>query len=68
MGICYGDLNGEKIVGTFYEKNAKTKSERENMINYKLNGKATIILLTDGLIKRAYDKRISVFLNLQPFS
>ena len=38
------------------------------MINYKLNGKATIILLTDGLIKRAYDKRISIFLNLQPFS
>ena len=28
MGICYGDLNGEKIVGTFYEKNAKTKSKR----------------------------------------
>ena len=38
------------------------------MINYKLNGKATIILLTDGLTKRAYDKGISIFLNLHPFS
>ena len=28
MGICYGNLNGEKIVGTFHEKNTKTKSKR----------------------------------------
>ena len=28
MGICYGNLNGEKIAGTFYEKNTKTKSKR----------------------------------------
>ena len=35
------DLKGEEIVGTFYEK----------VINYMLNGRATIDLLTIGLIK-----------------
>ena len=56
MGICYGDLNGEKIVGTFYEKNTKNKSKRvqslkkqstENMIDYKLNGNNSFNRWTD---------------------
>ena len=52
------DLNGEEIVGTFYEKelqknkSKRVKSLKSNIMKYMLNGKATIILLTVGLIKK----------------
>ena len=54
------DLNGEEIVGTFYvkelqkriKKSWKKKKEKEKAINYVLNGKAMIILLKVGLIKK----------------
>ena len=51
------DLKGEEIVGTFYEKelrkiNKTLRVEKvEKVINYMLNGRATIDLLTIGLIK-----------------
>ena len=34
------------------KKNKKKKKEKEKAINYMLNGKATIVLLIDGLIKK----------------
>ena len=52
------DLNGEEIVGTFYEKelqknkSKRVKSLKSNIVKYMLNGKATIILLTVGLIRK----------------
>ena len=56
------DLNGEEVVATFYEKElqktnqkefrAEEVIEREKLINYMLNGKATIIFSTAGLIKK----------------
>ena len=53
------DLKGEQIVGTFYKNELqKTKQEElrtEEVINYMLNGKAAIILLTVGLIKKTLD-------------
>ena len=51
------DLNGEKIVGTFYKKELQKKSKRvqnwknneeKKVINYMLNGKDTIIRLIAG--------------------
>ena len=55
------DLNGEKIIGTFYEKEwQKKKNQKELRIgkvikkkrkNYMSNGKAAIIHLIAGLIK-----------------
>ena len=65
--------NGEKIVGTIYEKRiAKNKSnkglelkkqEKEKMKNYMLNAKGTIILLSNGLIKKTQHKWVTIFLN-----
>ena len=55
-----GDLEGEEIVGTFYEKELRKTNQKElrtgkvikkNVINYMLNGKALIVSLTGGLIK-----------------
>ena len=54
------DLNGEEIIGKFYEKDLQKTNQKEfrvekvkkKVINYMLNGKATIVLLTVGLIKR----------------
>ena len=54
------DLKGEEIVGKFYEKDLQKTNQKEfrvekvkkRVINYMLNGKATIVLLTVGLIKR----------------
>ena len=55
------DLNGEKIVGTFYKKEFQKTNQKEfrtekvvkkKVINYMSNGKAMIILLTVGLIKK----------------
>ena len=42
MGICYGDLNGEKIAGTFYEK--KYKNQIKKSLEFK------------KVINRKYDK------------
>ena len=60
------NLNGEKISGTFYEKELqkthqkefriekviKKKSDKFNVINYMSNGKAMIVNLIPGLIKK----------------
>ena len=59
------NLNGKDIIGTFMKKNSKNqiknyldleKQSREKEINYKLNGKDTIIRLIAGYIKKAYTK------------
>ena len=45
------NLNGEQIVGTFYEKGLQKvnqKELREKVINYMSNGKDTIIPLIVG--------------------
>ena len=56
--IC--DIKGEKIVGMFYKKELQKPNQKQfrvekvikkKSINYMLNGKATIVLLTVGLIK-----------------
>ena len=48
-------INGEEIVGIFYETNrvwtSKSNQDRQAK-NYIMNGKATIIILTAGLIKK----------------
>ena len=55
------DLNGEEIVGSFYEKELQKTNRKEfriekvikrKVINYMSNGKDMIILLIAGLIKR----------------
>ena len=55
------DLNGEKIIGTFYEKELEKTNQKEfriekylrkKVINYVLNEKVLIIHLIDGLIKK----------------
>ena len=55
------DLNGEEIIGTFYEKNCKRQAKKnselkkyldEKEINFMLNGKVMIIHLIVGLIKQ----------------
>ena len=54
-------LIAKKLFESFYEKNSKKqigknlevkKESREKLINYILNGKATILLLIVGLIKK----------------
>ena len=56
-------LKGEEIVGIFYEKELQTTNQKEfraekvmKVTNYMFNGKATIVLLTVGLIKKTYYK------------
>ena len=55
------DLNGEKIIGTFYEKELQKTNQEEFRIekvikkkgdNYRLNGKDMVIHLIVGLIKK----------------
>ena len=55
------DLNGEEIVGTFFEKELQKTTQkefrvdiaiREKVINYTLGGKATTIRLIAGFIKK----------------
>ena len=48
------DLKGEELVGRFYEKELQKTNQNEFRItiSYVLNGKATIVLLTVGLIKK----------------
>ena len=59
----FSDLNGEEIVGIFYEKKLqKTNHEefrlenaiKKKEINYTLNGNTTIVLLIVALIKKTY--------------
>ena len=56
-----GDLNRKEIFGTFYEKNCNKQIKRSlefkkvikrKVINYMLNGKAAMIPLIVGLIKK----------------
>ena len=54
------DLNGEEIIGTFYEKELQKKNQEEFKIekvikkkgNNMINGKDMIIHLIAGLIKK----------------
>ena len=55
------DLNGEKITGTFYEKELQKMDQQElrieklikkKVVNYMSHGKDTIIHLIAGLIKK----------------
>ena len=55
------DLNGEKIIGTFYDKELQKTNEQEYRIekvikrkgdNYMSNGKVMIVYLIAGLIKK----------------
>ena len=55
------DLNGEKIIGSFYEKELQKTDQEEfriekvvkgKVIKYMLNGKVMIIHLIVGLIKK----------------
>ena len=64
------DLNGEEIIGTFYEKELQGTNQQEfriekvikgNAINYILNGKVIIIHLIAGLIKKIYHKMSKYF-------
>ena len=59
----FSDLQDEEIVGTFYKKELQKTIQKEFRVerklylkekvnNYMLNGNATIILLTVGLIKK----------------
>ena len=59
------DLKNEEIVGTFYEKELLKTNQKElrvekvitqKAINYMLNGRATIVILRVGLIKRTQQK------------
>ena len=54
------NLNGEEIIGTFYEKELQKTNQqefriekvKEKVINYMSNGKVMIIHLIAGLIKK----------------
>ena len=54
------DFNGKNIFGTIYEKEFQMKNKKEfrvekvikKVINYMLNGKATIIILAVEVIKQ----------------
>ena len=62
-------LTVKKLLHRFTKKNWKRQIKnileclREKVINYMLNGKAIIILLTVGLIKKTYYKWLNTFLN-----
>ena len=64
------DLNGEKVLGTFYEKELQKTNQKEFRIEKVLkrkgdklyvNGKGMIILLIVGLIKKTLYKNESIF-------
>ena len=64
------DLNGDEIIGTFYEKEFQKTNQKEFGIekiikrkgnNFMLNGKDLIIHLIVGLIKKTLYKNQSVF-------
>ena len=62
------DLNGEKIAGSFYEKELEKTSQKtfriekvikRKMINCTSNGKDMIICLIVGLIKKTLNEILS---------
>ena len=62
------DLNGEEIIGTFYEKELQKTNQKEfriekklrrKVINYMSNGKDMIIHLIAGLIKKMLNEILS---------
>ena len=65
------DLNGEKVIGAFYEKELQKTNQKEfriekvlkrkGDISCILNGKGMIILLIAGLIKKTLYKNESIF-------
>ena len=64
------DLNGEQIIGTFYEKELQKKVNKnlelkkylkEKVINYTSNGKVMIVHLLAGLIRKILYKNESIF-------
>ena len=72
MDLYYynSDLNGEKGIGKFYEKELKKTNQKEfriekilkkKVITCMLNGKGMIILLIVGLIKKTLYKNESIF-------
>ena len=63
-------MNGEKVIGTFYEKELQKINQKEfriekilkkKVIICMLNGKGMIILLIVGLIKKTLYKNESIF-------
>ena len=67
------DLNGEKIIGTFYEKELQKTNQKEfriekklrrKVINYMSNGKDMIIHLIAGLIKKMLNEILSNAISL----
>ena len=61
MAYVINDLNGEEIIGTFYEKELQKTNQQEfriekvikrKVINYMSNGKVMIVHLIAGLIKK----------------
>ena len=63
------DLNGEEVIGTFYEKELQKTNQEEfriekvikkNETNYASNGTGMIILLIVGLIEKALYKNESI--------
>ena len=67
------DLNGEEIIGTFYEKEMQKINQQEFRIEkvIKKEGnklyvkwKDMIVHLIAGLIKKTYYKLVNIFLNL----
>ena len=63
------DLNGEEIIGSFYEKELQKTNQKEfriekvlkeKVINYMSNGKGIIIHLIVGLIKKISYKNESI--------
>ena len=63
------ELNGEKLVGSFYEKELQKSSQekfriekylKEKLINCTSNGKGMIIILIVGLIKKTSYKNESI--------
>ena len=64
------DLNGEQIIGTFYEEELQKTNQQEfriekiikrKRVNYMLNGEVIIIHLIVGLIKKILCKNESIF-------
>ena len=60
-GHVIKDVNGDEIIGTFYEKEIQETNQQEfriekviknRVINYMSNGKVMIVHLIAGLIKK----------------
>ena len=57
-GHVINDLNGEEIIGTFYEEELQKTNQQEfrieKVINYMSNGKVMIVYIIAGLIKKIW--------------